>query len=248
MDEDLTDFVNDIIDDDTSVEIVPFEKFDKPSHKGWRGGTPPGRPKKGQETKQRHRDRLDNDQTYADYVASAETEDRQLHNPAEPSVPIIREKFEHRALAYMRAQGMSRKDIFERLGGQFNEKRQPISGTGKYSYVHLGNIFNQPWFRKTVLELMHEAGFDQVESAIQVELPTAVETIVEVMNNKKASPSSRLSAANSLLDRGLGKPVQRVEQNNTNSHTHVIEDARELDREIEKVEQELKQLGAGAGK
>jgi hypothetical protein len=39
----------------------------------------------------------------------------------------------------------------------------------------------------------------------------AIATLVEVMKDVKAPPSARVSAANSVLDRGFGKPVQPVD-------------------------------------
>ena len=36
----------------------------------------------------------------------------------------------------------------------------------------------------------------------------AIETLVSIMTNPKSAPASRVSAANSLLDRGYGKPPQ----------------------------------------
>jgi hypothetical protein len=38
----------------------------------------------------------------------------------------------------------------------------------------------------------------------------AIRVLVEVMNNKKASPSARVSAASAILDRGYGKPPQAI--------------------------------------
>jgi hypothetical protein len=38
----------------------------------------------------------------------------------------------------------------------------------------------------------------------------AVETLVSIMTNQKAAPAARVSAANSLLDRGYGKPPQHI--------------------------------------
>jgi hypothetical protein len=38
----------------------------------------------------------------------------------------------------------------------------------------------------------------------------AVETLVSIMTNTKAEPAARVSAANSLLDRGYGKPPQHI--------------------------------------
>ncbi len=39
----------------------------------------------------------------------------------------------------------------------------------------------------------------------------AVETLIEVMKQKSAPPAARVNAANSLLDRGWGKPQQIIE-------------------------------------
>ena len=38
----------------------------------------------------------------------------------------------------------------------------------------------------------------------------AVKTLVSIMTNSKAAPAARVSAANSLLDRGYGKPPQHI--------------------------------------
>ena len=41
--------------------------------------------------------------------------------------------------------------------------------------------------------------------------PEAIQMLAEIMRNPKASESARVSAANSLLDRGFGKPVQKID-------------------------------------
>jgi hypothetical protein len=38
-----------------------------------------------------------------------------------------------------------------------------------------------------------------------------VDTLVEIMGDKKAPQSARVTAANALLDRGFGKPLQSME-------------------------------------
>jgi hypothetical protein len=40
--------------------------------------------------------------------------------------------------------------------------------------------------------------------------PDAIRTLAEIMLNTKASDSARVGAANSLLERGFGKPVQPI--------------------------------------
>jgi hypothetical protein len=220
------------------AEVELVENFNS----DWRGGTKPGRPKKGEETKKRFAETRN--EVYREIDKQTRESDLDLFNAADPSVPIIKEKFEHRGIAYMRASGLTRKNIFERLGGRFNQDGKPISGSGQYSYCHLGNILNQPWFRKRVVELQHEAGFEGVEASIRAELPSAVETVVEIMNDEKASHTARLNAAAQVLDRGLGKAVQKVESKNLHAHQHVHEDANVLMKELRAVEQELKQQGA----
>ena len=38
----------------------------------------------------------------------------------------------------------------------------------------------------------------------------AIQTLVSIMTNPKSAPAARVSAANSLLDRGHGKPPQHI--------------------------------------
>jgi hypothetical protein len=38
----------------------------------------------------------------------------------------------------------------------------------------------------------------------------AVKVLAEVMNDKGAPPNARVNAANSLIDRGYGKPTQMI--------------------------------------
>lgn len=51
----------------------------------------------------------------------------------------------------------------------------------------------------------------------------AIECLVEVVNNKKAMPIARVSAANALLDRGWGKPTEFVEANVTTETVPTIQ-------------------------
>jgi hypothetical protein len=44
---------------------------------------------------------------------------------------------------------------------------------------------------------------------------TALKTLVQIMKNKRYSPQARAYAANSVLDRGYGKPAQSVDLTNS---------------------------------
>ena len=50
-----------------------------------------------------------------------------------------------------------------------------------------------------------------VSEVAQLHAKKAIQAIVEVLQNPKSAPSVRLAAANSLLDRAIGKPKQSME-------------------------------------
>jgi hypothetical protein len=67
----------------------------------------------------------------------------------------------------------------------------------------------------------------------------AIETLVDVMQDRDATPGARVAAANSLLDRGQGKAPQTFEATNLD----VLTDA-ELDRTISDAIARLRAIGA----
>ena len=50
----------------------------------------------------------------------------------------------------------------------------------------------------------------EVKELARAHTGEAIETLVSIMNNPKAAPAARVSAANALLDRGYGKPPQHI--------------------------------------
>jgi hypothetical protein len=165
-----------------------------------------------------------------------------LHNAKAPNLEIISEKPEHRFIAYLRAQGMSVMEIFKQFGGQTNEKCQPVSGTGEYSYAWLTQICRQPWFQARVIAIMEAAGMDVVQQTLKAECLDSVHTLVELRDNAKTE-SVRASAANSILDRFLGKPTQKIETKSEIKHGQLEDDASKLQEELDQVESELKARG-----
>ena len=49
-----------------------------------------------------------------------------------------------------------------------------------------------------------------VKAAARELTPQALETLQEVMENKRAPPAARVSAATAILDRGWGRPTETV--------------------------------------
>ena len=50
----------------------------------------------------------------------------------------------------------------------------------------------------------------EVKELARAHTGKAIETLVSIMDNPKAAPAARVSAANALLDRGYGKPPQHI--------------------------------------
>ena len=54
-----------------------------------------------------------------------------------------------------------------------------------------------------------------VREAARAHSVTAINALVEIIENKKAPPAARVAAANSILDRGFGKPESKIDANIT---------------------------------
>lgn len=166
-----------------------------------------GRPKKGEEVQ------YAKDEQYfevrAELVAEGITP---LENQGERgAVRLQKESVRHRVLVYLFAQGGTARNVFEQLGGKWDDaNNKPISGTGEYSYQHLLNIRKQPWFQAELLKVIEESGSPLLEAKLQLEQMASLETIIAIRDCKEEKGATRLAAANSLLDRFLGKPAQQV--------------------------------------
>ena len=55
--------------------------------------------------------------------------------------------------------------------------------------------------------------------------PEAINTLAAIMDDPKAPPAARVAAANSLLDRGYGKPTQPISQTLTKIDPTTMSDA-----------------------
>jgi hypothetical protein len=61
-----------------------------------------------------------------------------------------------------------------------------------------------------------------IREAAQQYTETAIQTLVEVMSDETAPHAARVAAANSLLDRGHGKPRQELDVDHKGELTHLI--------------------------
>jgi hypothetical protein len=170
--------------------------------------------------------------------AEAEREEgrlaRPLHNAAPPPVALQKETPAHRIILLLRAKGLSVRDIYAHLGGQFDGGK-PKSGTGLFSYQHLLTIVRQPWFKRQLVEILEESGLDQVRAIFESEVVPSIEELVRLRDEAK-SEAVRLNACQSIIDRICGKPTQVVESSTTHRYERVPTEAEELDKELERME------------
>jgi hypothetical protein len=166
-----------------------------------------------------------------------------LHNSSRPPVILQRERPEHRFLVFLYAQGMSTKDIYIQLGGEWDPvNNAPISGSGQYSYQHLHTIRRQAWFQTQLIKYMEECGKDVIRAKFEAELMPSIDKVIQIRDDKNAPQNLQLRAAESLIDRFLGKPVQQVQALPSASVDRYEKEASDLVRETESIEAELRNL------
>ena len=149
----------------------------------------------------------------------------QLFNAKEPNLAILHEKPEHRLLLYMKAQGASNKEIAEQSG---------------YTQPWLSQLFRQPWAQQRLVEIMNDCGKDRVTTLLQSAAEDSVYTLIELRDDAEAPAAVRRSAADSLLDRYLGKPKQQVDVTQHSAATP--DDVLALDKQIAELEAEEQRL------
>lgn len=144
--------------------------------------------------------------------------DNRLFNDKKPNLAIKSERMEHRMIVYLKARGLNNKEIAEKMG---------------YGLQWVNQITRQPWFRQRFVEECQSAGVDAIKTFLEGEVLPSLECLRTIRDNEDAKDASRVVAANSLLDRFLGKPIARVE---TESVSKGLDDARatvdDLERQV----------------
>lgn len=149
-----------------------------------------------------------------------------LFNDGAPQVTRKREQIEHRIMLMLKAQGLSNREIAKQTN---------------YSAVAVNDILRQPWARTRLLEMIHEKGEEPVAALLRGAAADSIITLMEIRDNENAPAAARRSAADSLLDRFLGKPTQRIESY-SEGLAPTAGDLAELDRQIAMAESEEKRI------
>lgn len=154
------------------------------------------------------------------------TDPDRFFNAAEgnpPNFAILEEKPLHRIIVYLKAQGLSNVEISKRTG---------------YTQPWVSQVTRQPWFRLRLTQELREAGADAISTLLKANALDSVYTLVELRDDQDAPKAVRKAAADSLLDRYLGKPTQKVETEEKRPPS--TEELHKLNREIEQLDKQLK--------
>ena len=141
----------------------------------------------------------------------------------DPNLAILDEKPEHRLIVYLKAQGFSNKEVSDKTG---------------YTQPWVSQITRQPWFRLRLVQELREAGVDQIQQVLKSNALDSIFTLVDLRDDPQAPKSVRKAAADSLLDRYLGKPTQKFADETPS--TPSTEELHNLDKQIAEIDSTLK--------
>lgn len=150
-----------------------------------------------------------------------------FHGDSMPNLVIQKERPIHRIMIYMHAQGASVADIAAQTG---------------YQRSQIYQVLRQPWARQRLGQILKETGQDAVKHFLTHEVAPSLEVLREIRDGDiPGRTSDRASAANSILDRALGKPTVHVESDNTNRN--VPADLQRLEADIAATRKQLEARG-----
>ena len=153
-------------------------------------------------------------------MEAAETDPLRLFASEEnpPNFAIIHEKPEHRLIVYLKARGLSNREVAERTG---------------YSEPWVSQIVRQPWFRIRIVQELKEAGLNKIAKLLESSAVDSIYTLITLRDDNEAPKAVRRACADSLLDRWLGKATVHVARD---------EDRPPSTPEIAAVDEELRQI------
>ena len=147
-----------------------------------------------------------------------------FHGSKPPRWELEREFPWHRAAALCFARGATSREVARSLG-----KSEPA----------VQNLIHQPWFQKEVTTLMEGYGHRDLAALFQAEQFNSLTTLTELRDNPKVPASARIACARDILDRALGKPVQRVETLGLPVSSDPVAEVAQLSEEINRLRKEM---------
>lgn len=105
------------------------------------------------------------------------------------------EKFEHRIIGYLKAQGYSNKEVAEQTG---------------YSAQAVSIICRLPWVKDLIHEEIARSGREAVQEVLSATGLDSIHFLIETRDDTKVKTSDRISANRDLMNRIWGLPNQPI--------------------------------------
>lgn len=141
-----------------------------------------------------------------------------------PNLAINNEKPEHRLILLLKLKGFSNREIAHQAD---------------YTESHVSQICRQPWFQQRLVELLSERVEEPLVELVRIEAANSMHTLIELRDTSH-SHEVRKGCAMAILDRHLGKPIQRQEINQ--SVVHSVARIEDLDKELAELDRQEKEL------
>lgn len=147
-------------------------------------------------------------------------------NGKDPNLAILHEKPEHRLMVMMKMRGASNNEIAQASG---------------FTVPWVSQVLRQPWARQFMASEMTKAGSNAVEKLLEGAAEDSVLTLIELRDDTNVAAAVRRQSSVDLLDRFMGKPMQKVEATNVNVNVDVST-VEKIDAEIVELERQERQL------
>lgn len=129
------------------------------------------------------------------------TLDYALHNDADAKAPRQKETPIHRRMVDLHLQGFNITEIAKLLG---------------HTNSTVSNTLRQPWARQYMINTSRQDVMGEVQKLLKDEVLPSLNVLIEIRDNDTLHPAVRAGAANSLIERLLGKAAQPIISTKTN--------------------------------
>jgi hypothetical protein len=142
-----------------------------------------------------------------------------LHGTRPPQWEVTVEQPWHRIAAYLFSTGCTNCKQVAEIIGDVNEKT-------------VRNLLRQKWFQERVTKLLAENGGKDIMALLRAEQFNSLVVMIDIRDDSKMPPVVRKDICKDILDRTLGKPIQRVENVESPTSDDPVAEARRLENEL----------------
>jgi hypothetical protein len=158
--------------------------------------------------------------TASELSPEAQVNPDQLHGTRPPDWEVNVEQPWHRIAAYLFSTGCTSCKQVAEIIGDINEKT-------------VRNLLKQKWFQERVTKLLAENGGKDIMAMLRAEQFNSLIVMIDIRDDKEAPTVVRANICKDILDRTLGKPIQRVENVESPTSDDPVAEARRLQDEIQ---------------